>query len=294
MQLTSTRAQNKFYVDWWLMNHCSWHCNYCHDVLRAGNIALPYIRDCERFVSSLHQHAQNQGKTPQIKFTGGEVTEWADFDQLLQYAHGQGCDTQFRTNASLDRARWLNLMQYTSLVSIGYHPKHTQQSQFLLALKSAVELGVTVMVEVNMLPEEFDELEQLVDYIKLKYPSVHVTKTMRFHDPISNSRPLDYTPIQLVKLKRQHGDLQWDNGDLTDYQELLLEGRNRFQGWRCAVGVEQCVVDAWGRVYRGHCRQGGYMGKISEDLQWSTQPITCDLAQCSNSFDIQATKALDS
>jgi MoaA/NifB/PqqE/SkfB family radical SAM enzyme len=182
------------------------------------------------------------------------------------------------------------LMQWTSLVSIGYHPEHTQRSQFLLAVKSAVELGVTVMVEVNMVPDQFDELEQLVDYIKNKYPSVHVTKTMRFHDPISNSKPLDYTPIQLVKLKRQHGDLQWDNGDFTNYQELLLEGRNKFKGWSCAAGTEQCVVDAWGRVYRGHCRQGGYLGKLSEEFAWSTLPIVCDVDQCANSFDIQATK----
>lgn len=278
------------------MNHCSWHCSYCHDILRAGNITLPYIKDCRRFVDQAQAHAQKLNKTAQIKFTGGEVTEWVDFDELLRYAHNQGCETQFRTNANLDRLRWADLMQYTDLVSMGYHPGHTQTSQFLLAVKAAVELDVTVMIEVNMLPDVFEELEQLVDTIKTRWPQVHVNKAMRFQDPVKNTKPLNYTPIQQLKLIRQHGDLEWVNdgvSEFTDYQTIVLEGRNEFKGWQCSAGIEQCVVDASGRVYRAHCRTNGFMGYLSdEQLFWHEEPMTCAVERCANSFDIQATKSL--
>jgi pyruvate-formate lyase-activating enzyme len=290
MQLRSTRDPNKFYVDWWLMNHCTWHCDYCHDVLRSGNIALPYLRDCLGFIDSAQLWAQAQGKTTRIKFTGGEVTEWADFDQLLKYAHSQGCETEFRTNANVERNRWLALMAHTDLVSIGYHPKHTSKAQFLLAIDGAVKLGVNPMIDVNMLPDEFDELEALVVYIKERWPTIRVNKAMRFHNPIANTRPLDYTPVQELKLKRQYGDLQWDNGDYTDYQELLLDNANKFKGWACAAGTEQCVVDAWGRVYRGHCRMNGFMGNIAEHITWPETLTVCNVDSCVNAFDIQATK----
>lgn len=296
MLLRSTRAQDKFYIDWWLMNHCSWHCSYCHDVLRAGNIALPYIKDCRRFVDQAQAHAQQLNKTAQIKFTGGEVTEWADFDQLLSYAHNQGCETQFRTNANISRARWIGLMKHTDLVSMGYHPGHTQTSQFLLAIANARKLGVTVMVEVNMMPEVFDELEALIATINRRWPEVSVNRAMRFQDPVSNTKPLEYTPIQQLKLMRQHGDLEWvsDSGsEFTDYQTLVLEERNKFKGWHCSAGVEQCVVDASGRVYRAHCRTNGFMGYLSdEQLVWNEEPMICANERCVNSFDILATKSL--
>lgn len=296
MLLVSNRSPDKFYVDWWLMNHCSWHCSYCHDVIRAGNIALPYLKDCRRFVDQAQAHAQHLNKTAQIKFTGGEVTEWADFDELLAYAHGQGCETQFRTNANIERNRWVKLMQHTDLVSMGYHPGHTSTSQFLLAIASARRAGVTVMVEVNMLPEVFDKLEQLVAKIQKRWPEVSVNKSMRFQDPVNNTRPLEYTPIQQLKLMRQSGDLMWidnENVEYTDYQTIVIEGRNSFKGWNCSAGVEQCVVDASGRVYRAHCRTNGFMGYLSdEQLFWHSEPMPCAVERCVNSFDVQATKSL--
>ena len=293
MQLASTRDPGKFYVDWWLMNHCSWHCDYCHDVLRSGNIALPYLRDCLRFIDTAQLWAQAQGKATRIKFTGGEVTEWADFDELLRYAHEHGCETEFRTNANIERNRWLELMKHTDLVSIGYHPQHSSKAQFLLAIDGAVDSGVDPMVDVNMLPQDFEALEALVELIQQRWPGIRVNKTLRFQDPISNTQPLEYTPLQELKLKRQFGDLRWSSGDYTDYQDLVLEGTNKFRGWRCAAGIEQCVVDAWGKVFRGHCRMNGFMGNIADNnIEWPAEPTICNVDYCVNAFDIQATKTL--
>jgi hypothetical protein len=181
-------------------------------------------------------------------------------------------------------------MKSTSLVSIGYHPEHTSKTQFLLAIDGAQRLGVNPMVDVNMLPDKFDELEALVVYIQDRWPMIRVNKAMRFHNPIENTQPLDYTPIQELKLKRQYGDLQWDNGDYTDYQEMILDDTNRFKDWSCAAGIEQCVVDAWGRVYRGHCRMNGFMGTIADTIVWPDTPTHCKVDSCVNAFDIQATK----
>jgi hypothetical protein len=99
-----------------------------------------------------------------------------------------------------------------------------------------------------------------------------------------------------MQLKRQHGDIKIvkkDSTEYTDYQTLVLEGRNKFKGYECWAGIEQVVVDAWGRVYIGHCRQGGFMGNIKDkNIVWPKESAVCTLDRCKNSFDILATKSI--
>jgi MoaA/NifB/PqqE/SkfB family radical SAM enzyme len=294
MQLTSIRSQKYFYLDWWLMNHCSWQCSYCHDIIKSGSIDLPYIQDCTRFVDQLGSFSEGLGKILNINFTGGEVTEWNNFAQLLEYAHRQGCFTQFRSNANVSASEWLLLMKSTNSVILEFHPEHTQSSQFLIAVNNAVNQGVSVKININMLKESWQELEDLANYIREKWPSVTVNKKMLFQDPVFNASPVQYEDQQVAKLKIQTGDLKLNiNGQEqhTDYQTLILENKNTFNQWQCWAGLEQMVVDAWGRVYRAHCRHNGFVGNLKDQqLKWPTEPLTCPVSHCRNNFDISATK----
>jgi hypothetical protein len=147
-----------------------------------------------------------------------------------------------------------------------------------------------------MLRNSWDQSEALCDKIKTKWPNIRVNKRMLFEDPVFNTRPQEYTLLQITKLKRQHGDIKISQGDeveYTDYQTMVLEGTNKFKGYDCWAGLEQIVVDAWGRVYRGHCRQGGFMGNIKDkNVVWPLTPKICTLDSCKNSFDILTTKSI--
>ena len=76
----------------------------------------------------------------------------------------------------------------------------------------------------------------------------------------------------------------------TDYPTMVSDGANRFEGMRCSIGLEQLIVDAWGRVRRGHCGQGGSMGVIGGAIIWPTEALACRKPSCDNAFDILATK----
>jgi len=293
-QIVSTRQANIFYINWWLMNHCSWACSYCNDIIRKGNIDLPYLNDCKQFIDDASLFAANQNKTLRIEFTGGEVTEWTDFLELITYAHRQGCDTQFRTNANVSLDIWKDYLLAANSILIEYHPEHTSTAHFLLCLNAAVNAGVSITVNLNMLKDSWEETESLFNRIQSKWPLVRINKRMLFEDPVFNTQPKEYTQEQTVKLKRQHGDIKIIKGsdvEYTDYQTLVLEGRNKFKGYTCWAGLEQIVVDAWGRVYKGHCRQDGFMGNIKDkNIVWPTEAKACSLDLCKNSFDILATK----
>lgn len=292
----STRPEGEFYVNWWLMNHCSWACAYCNDIIRKGNIDLPYLNDCKQFLDQISLFCSAQRTQPKIEFTGGEVTEWTDFLELVTYAHSQGCHTQFRTNANVDITVWQKYLAVTNDLQIEYHPEHSSTSHLLLCIDRAVAAGINVNVNINMMKDSWKESETLYDKIKTKWPCLRVNKRMLFQDPVFNTQPLEYTALQTIKLKRQHGDIKITQGDdveYTDYQTMVLEGTNSFRGYECWAGLEQIIIDAWGRVYRGHCRQGGFMGNIKDkNVVWPTAPRVCALDSCKNSFDILTTKSI--
>lgn len=293
-QLASTRPQGWFYINWWLMNHCSWSCSYCNETIRNGSINLPYIKDCKNFIDQAHKFASNLGLRLHIDFTGGEVTEWNQFLELISYAKDLDALIKFRSNASAAHDRWQEYMKYTDIVLLEIHPQHTQLSHFFLCVQSARDQNVEVNINVNMLPEKWTELESTLAKIQNRWPEVVINRKMLFDDPVFNTRPKDYSKEQIVLLKNQKSDLILSIGkslEYTDYQTLLLEGKNQFAGWRCNIGLEQIIVDAWGHVYKGHCRKNAYMGMISQEtINWPLDAHICDLPVCRNSFDIQATK----
>jgi organic radical activating enzyme len=293
MQVAATRPQGWLWVDWWLLNHCSWHCSYCPELLRTGSIPKPSLTQAQQFVSELVAYAEGRGLRARIKFTGGEPLEWASLEDLLGYAHAQGVSVGLRTNANASADRWAKVCPSLTDCEMGYHPEHTQTSVYLLNLDRALAQGVHVRCVFNMLPTRFEETEQLLNKIRAKYPSVSTERRMLFQDPAVNHQPMQYTETQQVKLVRQTGDIKITQGSMisyTDYPTMIADGANRFEGMTCSIGQEQMIVDAWGRVRRGHCGQGGSMGTIGGAIIWPTDAVVCRKPSCDNAFDILATK----
>jgi hypothetical protein len=229
------------------------------------------------------------------EFTGGEVTEWKDFPSLLAHAKQYDCLITFRTNASLAQSEWKQLLTFTDAVNMELHPEHTMVSQFMINLDTAIKMQKTVSVNINMIQDRYDEISEVSDLIQSKWPEIPVKKKMLFQDPVFNKTPQAYTEEQQIELKRQWGNLvlidDSGNEEYTDYQTLLLESKNRFPGFQCWAGLEQIIVDAWGRVYRSHCRQNGYLGKLADDeIYWPDTAWICKIDNCRNSFDILSTK----
>ena len=293
MRVEATRPQGWLWVDWWLLNHCTWHCTYCPDLLRNGSIPKPNLRDCQHFVTELAQQARVLGLRPRIKFTGGEPTEWSSLTDLMTHCRAEGVTTALRTNANLAHDQWTELIQGLSDLEMTFHPEHTQTSAYMLNLDRAVAQGINVRAVFNMLPTRFDELELVRERIQSKYPGVSIDRRMLFEDPAVNHRSMQYTEPQQVKLVRQHGDIRIVDGTMvsySDYPTMISDGSNRFQDWQCSIGLEQIIVDAWGRARRGHCGQGGSMGTVGGPIIWPTEALSCRRPSCDNAFDILATK----
>jgi hypothetical protein len=295
MLLRSLRDPSRFYVDWWLMNHCSLRCSYCADVIRNGSAALPDIAKCQDFLTRLKDHVRDQGfRSVDFSITGGEPTEWCFLPDLLASIHQLGWQVTLRSNATADRAVWTRVLDTVSAVKLEFHPEYANTAHFAAVIAQTLKAGVSCSVTMMMLPERWQELESWQARMQALYPDLAFNRRMLFADPVVNTEPLEYTEPQQQSLINQTGDLEfYQDGEplRTDFAALLVNDLNRFSGQQCAVGLEQIVIDAWGRVYNGHCRQGGRLGTIGGEILWPQKMQTCGKPRCSNGFDITATKS---
>jgi pyruvate-formate lyase-activating enzyme len=294
MQLRSTRDDQYFYIDWWLMNHCNYNCSYCPDIIKSGSIDLPNIEHCLKFVDQVNNFAKTLGKTCNYYFTGGEVTQWPWLVDLIKHIKTKNSKVRIRTNASMPIAEWHALLDTVDSINLEVHSEHTTISHFMLCLYAAKKKNVDVNITVSMLPDRWQELEDTITKIKKMWPDQPVHRKILFEDPAVNKQPMEYQPAQKVKLKRQNGDLIYTNEagqeEFTDYQTLMLEGKNTFPEQQCMAGVEQLIIDVWGRIKRGHCGQGGLVGKLGIEFTGVQNSVSCKADACRNGFDIQATK----
>jgi organic radical activating enzyme len=293
MRLTSTRSPGVFWVDWWLMNHCSWQCSYCADIIRNKTIALPALRDCEKFVDDVSEFAGRQGRRLNVSFTGGEITEWPQLADLLAHCRSRAATVSIRSNGHCHNDLWEAVCQSADHINLLFHPEHSQTVKFLRAITIAVERGCGLTVTLNMLPERFQEILEMEQIISNRWPGVAIDRRMLFEDPTRNTRPQQYTEEQQEQLENQWGDILLEQGEqkiYTDFQTLVIKGQNGFKDSQCWAGIEQLVVDAWGKVFRGHCRQWGSLGHIGGEIRWPREAMICMKDQCANGFDILARK----
>lgn len=276
------------------MNHNSRKASYEHELLHCGNIDLPYLKDCKRFIDQTTIFSSKFNKQTDLNFTGGEVTEWADFPDLLAYCKTQNCRIGFITNATAPIVTLTEVFRNSDSVIIEVHPEFSVISHLFSALQIASNFNLSIIVNINMLPKHWSEMEDLYDKISQRHPLISLNKKIVFEDPVFNTTPQAYTEEQTDTLKNQWKDIKIEHDNIityTDFQTMILEKSNRFQGYKCWAGIEQIIVDAWGRVYRGHCRKNGFMGYLKDpQIFWYDSPMICKLESCVNHFDLRATK----
>jgi pyruvate-formate lyase-activating enzyme len=294
IKLSSTRDHSYFYINWWLTDHCNWDCSYCHDILKKGSLPFPELRAVKDFLDQTNIYCHRINRKMYLDITGGEVTQYPFFADMLEHAKSHGAYIKIRTNASQSIGDFENILKHLDIIEIEFHPEYTTTAHFLLCLnKAAQKQDLLVTITLNALPERFQEVEQLDTTIKNKWPQFNVQFKMLFEDPVRNTKPMVYQEPQKEKLKRQSGSmiLEYENDqEYTDYQALILENKNQFENWSCNIGVEQIIVDAWGVVRRGHCRQGGAIGSLGQPIRFDGLSLTCKKSHCVNGFDILATK----
>jgi len=296
LEYVDKTMDNWFLVSWTLSNKCNYRCEYCPDILHDGSTGQPKWETVENFIKKL-----TVDKDVCFRISGGEPTYWKHFVDMAKLVKEQGHNFTYVTNASQSIEYFKNINAYTDGIFLSYHAAYADPDHFINVCNV---LECPKVVAVMLLPETFDEMYAIAERIHnetdaLIEPKVIVDKVDGDHP---TNKVYAYTDEQKQKIKDwpfnrvmnykgvHRGPLMFDN-EWVDANSLILEGKNKFSGWKCWAGLDGINIDMWGNMYRADCQFGGAIGNL-ERYKLPKDPILCGKNICSCLSDIYIKKEM--
>lgn len=291
-------------VDWMLGNSCNHSCSYCPSALHDGSIGWQRREHVLSLMDALAAHYRDAlGRRVWLQFTGGEPTMYPGFAAVLAASRAHGFRQSVISNGSRTPRFWRRAVEMLDAVILTYHDEFVDQEGFLETCRIIAE-RLPLHVNVTMHPRRFDAIRAKVDDIVAAAPQASVTlKPLRQE---FGSRLYDYSEEQLARLSERvsrGGGLGRDgprgvmlaeradgSSDRRRANDFILDGSNRWRGWRCEAGLESLRIKASGEILRAVCGVGGVIGRIGEPLDLPLSSVRCDRDRCACVADILISK----
>lgn len=300
-----------FVVNWCLFSICNFSCTYCPTVLHDGKARGPDIEVVKDFCRRVIEAKPD--KRVFFEFTGGEVTYYKQFSELLRFIKSLGADVGLISNGSRTLEFWEAHKDLIDHICLSFHPEQGKSDHFFDVVKLLNEV-TTVHVNIMMLPEKFEDLYLLARKISSEVEGISVAIQALFEN--MSGGIFNYTPKQQMILDQPAlpfgTDLKYfrsphvgkriyrgemakvyrdGRSEIVQPPELIARGENNWVGWDCYIGLENIVVDFHGNVRRGWCGVGGVIGNVSDpELKIPSKPILCTSQNCFCALDLMATK----
>lgn len=295
LEYKNKNMKDWFLVSWTLSNKCNYRCEYCPDILHNGTTGQPQWETVKRFVENF-----SVNKTICYRLSGGEPTYWKHFIDLAKLVKQQGHFYSFVTNGSQPVKYYKEISNYTDGFMISYHPQYADVDHFI---DIANNVDCPISINLMLVPEKFDELYKVAERLYngsanlTVEPKIVVDKTSS--EFITNDVSMYTEEQQKVIAKWEYQrKLNFNNlhrGDIIinekEYEghEIILQGKNKFSGWKCWAGVDGVNIDMWGNLYRADCQYGGALGNL-ERYKLPEKEIICGKTVCSCLSDIYIRK----
>ncbi len=303
-------AREHVVVNWCLTSICNYKCSYCPDELHDGKFKGPPIEDIKKFVDKISNHYD---KKIFFEFTGGEVTFYKHFDELVSYIKSKGCDVGILSNGSRPIKWFEERLPLLDHICLTFHNEFVKPDHFMEVVKLLCD-KITLHINIMMDPKNFDFCYDFAKKISNEVSGVSIAIQPVLEGMIGDL--VEYSPEQSKILQEQklyknpnaatkglsHEDMRIYRGHMkqtfkdgsvsgVDTAELISNNENSWKGWHCYAGVENLVIEFDGSIYRGWCKVGSVVGNISDkELILPTKPITCDVEFCNCGLDIMCTK----
>lgn len=303
-------ARDHVVINWCLTSVCNYRCSYCPEDLHNGKIKGPELSEMKRIVDSIADHYE---KKIFFEFTGGEVTFYKYFDELIDYIKSKGCDVGILSNGSRPLDWWEKRIDKLDHVCLTLHNEFVKADHFFEVIKFICG-RVTTHVNIMMDPKNFEFCHDFAKKIGNEIFGVSIAIQPILKGMIGEV--VDYTKEQLtilenqniyknpnalikalssdkMKIYRGHMKQTFQDGRVkgVDTAELIANKQNNWNGYRCYAGIENLVIEINGNVYRGWCKIGGEVGNIyDKNIEFPSKPITCNIDYCHCGLDIMCTK----
>jgi len=297
-------------VNWCFHNICNFKCSYCPTSLHDGSTKGPdlaiVLKACDNIIT------QSKKEKFFFEFTGGEITYYRKFTELMTELKLRDVETGIISNGSRDLKWWFEHKHLFDHICLSFHAEQGDMEHFY-DVAALLNQTVTTHINIMMLPNKFEELYEFAKRLASEIEGISISMQPLLEN-MSGSM-FEYTKEQLIilnehslpwseniihkpradrKTKIYRGELlkvdYSGNKTKTNSAELITRGENNWQGWNCWAGIENIVIDKEGQMFRGWCLQGGTFGNIYEDFTLPKKPIYCQASFCHCGLDIMSTK----
>jgi MoaA/NifB/PqqE/SkfB family radical SAM enzyme len=116
---STAEAEHTFIVSWCFFNLCNYDCSYCPPNLKSGSLKGLPLETVKEIVDELR--ALHPTKKFLFEFTGGEITPYRDFTEMVTYLRDQSCDVNILSNGSRPLAWWKQHAPLLKHVCLSFH-----------------------------------------------------------------------------------------------------------------------------------------------------------------------------
>ena len=316
-QVIEGRASNVLTIEFMLGNLCNYKCSYCYPGAHEGTHLWPDVDIIIKNISHLFDVYKLQGKTKfELYIVGGEPTLWKDLPKFCNFLKNN-YDTIIRmsTNGYRKSDWWKEHSKLFDAVEISVHHEFAKSNHIKEVGDTLYRENTNLVANVLMDPNHFDKCMNLLEDLKTsKEDWPIIAKTVHID---GNTLYTDSQEEYLKSsLKRMPNMSWWKNLKHNEEYEtwvieddikkkvednyLRLNGKNRFNGWSCNLGLDHLHISMSGEV-TGKCGQSLYGKKIYYNLYKDNfslvfnptiGPVICTKDVCMCGFETNISKKI--
>ena len=301
-----TSLSNTLSVDWTVANVCNYDCHYCSADANGGDWMWPDLDLVDQTLKELRNHYKDR----RFLYTllGGELTLWKKFSDFITLLEDitPDCGIKLLTNGKMPPSYWEREGHRYSAVQFSYHGRQTNTDEFIASVKACTCKNINVFVMMDLLhwgkcQEAYYKIVNECDNVRIiqakpvdnratNYNTSLVTYTQMQIDWMKSAKHLNRN---ISVLPFQHTYAEYTDGSVgeIDPMQLILEGKNQWQGWHCNIGVEKIALRFDGEITRA---SGCDVSRKTEIGNWRNAkiielpvaPVICPKEACFCGNDI--------
>jgi organic radical activating enzyme len=303
--------QNKdspLYLTWIINNICTNQCSYCPTLLHNGTNHNYSWDNAKKFFKLLFE------RYPKIhcSVAGGEPSVSPFFPEFVEIFRKNNSTIGLTSNAAKTVKYWERLAPDLQYICFSWHSEFIDKD-FDEKVKVASR-HTPVTVRIMMHPAHWEKCVEKFNSYKKQNSVFFEAVRIHYWGGGSDLNASIYTNDQLQWFKENDNDtfksiipnynkpplvmgasFYFNNGEVIEYGNTLKyinNGLTNFNGYNCAIGLRSLFIDHQGRIQRGNCSVGGFIGNIndSDNIQWPTEPVKCNINLCHCTTDVEIDK----
>ncbi len=283
-------------VVWMTTTVCNYSCSYCAPNLHDGKYR--WVNNYENVLNIIKNFRKNYPLV--LELMGGEPTLWPNLQEFCKtvYNSKEKTSIQFTSNGGRTLKYWEKFDALIDTLGFSFHPEFAKEDHYFKILNS-LHKRYNVKIFLMMAPNYKERIKNF--YQELSNSNLQIDVAIKLikdnhHGGLVagyTDKDVEFSLQRIWKSKVSIIDNSYPllDGQKFIPQELINQGKDKFKGWNCALGIDRLSIEANGDVYGSTCYITKPYGNINNtNILFPTGYTTCTKDYCGCGADISISK----